>query len=640
MTMESTSFKPYFSLTYNGKRFQPSGDGPSWKLDDTLTVTLEAIEYPEFNAVHWFLIFENSGTQNSGILSDIWDCDVSFPFPYKPIQRPGYLFDKDAQAVTVMQGMVGGETYSIDDAASATEYSTKDVYFLPWRRRRPVQFSNINSRSSEGTIPFFELKSEGRGAIAAIGWTGAWKAEVQSTDATLEFRSGLQNARFYLKPGEKLRTTSILIMEYAKGEDASNKFRRLMREHFSHRACTPATRDGLLAFEQWGGLPSEMMKARIAELKAHSIRFEDLWIDAGWYGQCTKCDDPFSGDWWQFTGEWCVNRRIHPNGMEDVRDTAATAGMKPMIWIEPERTFSNLPVPQSHPDWFLKLKNAPNGTPCSWILNYGNEDAFNYALTTISDLIRTLNMGCYRQDFNTGLTEFFEDHDEPDRRGITEIKHICGMYRLWDTLLNLFPGLIIDNCSGGGRRIDLETLKRAIPFFRSDYQCAFNATAEVMQTHNAGAMRYFPFIGCTTKVCDLYTLRSSYASSFGVACYNTVFQSMTEEDFAVVRKAVDDYRRIRHYLSLDFHNHGSAVFDLSSWAIWQYHDPDSGNGIVIAFRRPQSPFSNVDITLKGNVAPALTVTNLDDGSTSIINDGHLTLRLPQPRSSVILEYNN
>ena len=80
------------------------------------------------------------------------------------------------------------------------------------------------------------------------------------------------------------------------------------------------------------------------------------------------------------------------------------------------------------------------------------------------------------------------------------------------------------------------------------------------------------------------------------------------------------------------------MFDFTSWAIWQYHDPVSGSGVVIAFRRAQSPFATADITLTGNVAPALTVTNLDDGSTSTINNGRLTIHLPQPRSSVILEY--
>ncbi|MBR4221330.1 MAG: hypothetical protein IKR81_09255, partial [Victivallales bacterium] len=178
----------------------------------------------------------------------------------------------------------------------------------------------------------------------------------------------------------------------------------------------------------------------------------------------------------------------------------------------------------------------------------------------------------------------------------------------------------------------------SIPFFRSDYQCAFDATPEVVQTHNVGSMRYFPYIGCTTKVCELYALRSSYASSFGVACYNALFQSMTEKDFAVLRRAVDDYRRIRHYLSLDFHNHGSTVFDLTSWAIWQYHDAASSSGVVLAFRRSQSPCATADITLKGKIAPQLAVTCLDDGSTSVIKDGHLHIELPEPRSSVILEY--
>ena len=88
-------------------------------------------------------------------------------------------------------------------------------------------------------------------------------------------------------------------------------------------------------------------------------------------------------------------------------------------------------------------------------------------------------MRCYRQDYNTGmLTEYGELTDGENRKGITEIKHIMGLYRLWDTLLSRFPNLVIDNCASGGRRIDIETLSRSIAFFRSDYQCEFNSHAE------------------------------------------------------------------------------------------------------------------------------------------------------------------
>ena len=193
---------------------------------------------------------------------------------------------------------------------------------------KPRHFENIGGRSSDGTMPFFEVKSGGRSAMVAIGWTGNWKAVFTSVEDGIRVQTGLQNAQFYLKPGESLRTSSTLVMISEPGEDVSNRFRRLIRDHFSHLACTPATREGLLAFELWGGLPSAEMIKRLKQLHEHGIRLEDVWIDAGWYGQCTKCDEPFSGDWSRFTGEWTINPRVHPNLLQDVAKTANDIGMK------------------------------------------------------------------------------------------------------------------------------------------------------------------------------------------------------------------------------------------------------------------------------------------------------------------------
>ena len=59
-----------------------------------------------------------------------------------------------------------------------------------------------------------------------------------------------------------------------------------------------------------------------------------------------------------------------------------------------------------------------------------------------------------------------------------------GMYRLWDALLEKFPHLIIDNCSSGGHRIDIETLRRSVPLWRSDYQCLANYASRGAQCHH------------------------------------------------------------------------------------------------------------------------------------------------------------
>ena len=48
---------------------------------------------------------------------------------------------------------------------------------------------------------------------------------------------------------------------------------------------------------------------------------------------------------------------------------------------------------------------------------------------------------------------------------------MTGYLAFWDELRRRHPGLLIDTCASGGRRNDLETLRRAIPLWRADYRC-------------------------------------------------------------------------------------------------------------------------------------------------------------------------
>ena len=626
--------KPEFSFNYADQRYVfPVENNAVYAVENGITVQVVKKEYKAFDATEWVLYFENQGSNNSRIFSEIKDCDTLLPLTFSTPPRAGYRpTDGDACVIT-MNGMVDGKYYWENDKISATEYNFTHEY-LDKAANFTRCFSNLGGRSSDGMMPFFDATANGNGYIAAIGWTGDWKAEFTKSENGIQMKSGLKETGFYLKPGEKIRTSSTLIMGYTKEEDKYNKFRKLIKNHFSHKSNTEATRDGLMACELWGGLTSEEMQKRIGQWKAYDIRFEDVWIDAGWYGQCNKCDDAFTGDWGAHTGEWDVNMRVHPDGLKDVAACAKDAGMKLMLWIEPERAIQGTKIVESHPEWFLRLPNSPHT-----ILNYGNKEAFEYMLDLISGYISDLDFSCYRQDFNTELTDFFQTNDEENRRGITEIKHITGMYALWDRLLAKHPGLIIDNCSSGGRRIDIETLKRSIPFFRSDYQCNFNENPEVLQVHNANIACYLPYNGCTSKTKnDTYAIRSSYSSSWGGAFYNAIFQNMNEADFAWAKSITDEYRKIRKYFSMDFYNHGSSVFDDTTWAIWQYHDQETQSGIVMAFRREKSPFDHVKIKLKGlKENKTVVYHNLDSGLTTEGTDT-LAIELPQKRSCTIIEY--
>ena len=86
-----------------------------------------------------------------------------------------------------------------------------------------------------------------------------------------------------------------------------------------------------------------------------------------------------------------------------------------------------------------------------------------------ADILRTMNRClCPILTFNMDPLPYWQAADAPNRQGMSEIRHIEGLYAFWDELLKRHPDLLIDNCASGGRRIDLETVGRSTPFWRTD----------------------------------------------------------------------------------------------------------------------------------------------------------------------------
>ena len=121
----------------------------------------------------------------------------------------------------------------------------------------------------------------------------------------------------------------------------------------------------------------------------------------------------------------------------------------------------------------------------------------------LAEVIKQYKMDWLRIDYNIDPLGFWQflDKKDPDRVGMAEIRYIEGLYRMWDDLRAAYPHLAIDDCASGGRRIDLETMSRSTPLWRSDNTCDMldlkPATVVLAalknQTMTAGLSRYVPF---------------------------------------------------------------------------------------------------------------------------------------------------
>ena len=234
--------QPAFSFKY-GDRVVAGGE--SVQVDSRLKVTVETKAYQQYDAVEWVLWFENPSAEKSDVLSEIRDGDFLVALPPAPKKFVGDISLPGDRAVVTMNGCVPGHDYSNSDPRSASEFAANVRYFHP-RCRKEHEVANTGALPSVGEMPFFEVTQGGEGAMIALGWTGGWKAKFKDGADGVRVEAGLARARFYLEPGERLRTSRVLVMNYAKGEDSGNKFRRLIRNHFSHVASRPGVREGLL----------------------------------------------------------------------------------------------------------------------------------------------------------------------------------------------------------------------------------------------------------------------------------------------------------------------------------------------------------------------------------------------------------
>ena len=181
----------------------------------------------------------------------------------------------------------------------------------------------------------------------------------------------------------------------------------------------------------------------------------------------------------------------------------------------------------------------------------------------------------------------------------------------WDELRRRHPDMLIDICAGGGARNALEALRRAVPLWRSDY--AYETTG--MQNLTSAMSLWIPYFGAGTNAFESYTFRSQMAPA--VSCIWDLRRRAV--DYSFQRRAVEEWRQVADNYYGDYYPLTAYRTENDVWAAWQFDRPESGQGMVQAFRRQDSDVTQMCFKLRGlDQSADYSVTNMDvDGSTRI-----------------------
>ena len=492
----------------------------------------------------------------------------------------------------------------------------------------------LGGRSSNTTgFPYFDLSYDGKTDVFAIGWTGQWSKDIFPTEDGFCVQIGLCDCDFYLLPGEEVRFPSVLIFHGSRRD-----FRRLLMAHFSPK--NPSLPVAIQCFDRYFCPPapdmpiddswaSEAGQIRTMDAAAKVGNIDTLWIDAAWF---TK---GFMGG----VGNYSCAEGF-PNGLRPVADHAHKKNMRFLVWFEPERADIGT-------EWHEKETNRLelNETYPHTLINFGDESARQRMEENLIRLIGDYGIDIYRQDFNVEPLPFWRANDEDGRKGITEMKYVEGIYRIWDRLRSTFPNLLIDNCASGGRRLDLEMCMRSVNLWRSDTGChgEDDALRVTIWNHNQilGLSEYLPYHACAIWEPDAYTVRST--ATQGIACNFDIFND--DFDFALAKKSLGEVHRMKHYWNGDFYPLSEATLDETVWSAYQLALPNSG--AVYIFRREKSENSKMTFALNALDADKqyrLTFTDEDFNTWEEVYSGKdllhgLEISIANPRSSIVITYN-
>ena len=573
-----------------------------------LHVSADVKVYKAFPAVDWVLHFENEGTADTPVLSDIQALDLVLQS-----EDP-----KSSLQVGHNRGDVFGET-SFENVETALEPGGA------------FSIAPLGGRSSNGAFPFFDVRFGENTVVAAIGWSGQWAASVVREDGNRSrVRAGMQRTHLILHPGERIRSPRILLLaNSANPVTAHNRFRRLMLFHYvpQHDGRPVALPVALQCFDRYSRTVLEWATEAgqiDAVENAASLGFDAHWFDAAW----------FVGDFPNGVGNWYPKPEAFPRGLRPVADACHARGLKFILWFEPERVAPQTQIATEHPQFVF-------GGEKGGLFRLDLPEARRWLTELLYSRIEEYALDVYRNDFNIDPLTFWQANDTPDRQGMTEIRYVEGLYEMWDELLQRRPGLLIDNCASGGRRIDLETCMRSVPLWRSDTNC-FPGNADWNPGHSAGIGYYLPFHTACAWAPAPYEVRAAVTA--GLICQ----WPYLDEDFPAARaqKVLVEAKKLQKYWYGDLYPLSTGSTAEEKWCAFQLHRPDLNEGIALFFHRAKSPYTGMRVGLHA-LEPEASYTVerwAEDGTiskTEVKGSDLLAgveVSLPNAPSSLIIRY--
>lgn len=416
--------------------------------------------------------------------------------------------------------------------------------------------------SSNRANPFFMLSEPGTQetfgkcyGFNLIYSGNHWSSVEAGTSGGLRVLTGVRSEDLAqrLMPGETLEVPEAIMSYSGHGfEKLSANLHGFIQKHIVRGAWRDKERPILI--NSWEAHYFKFDESKLLKLAktAKSVGIELFVLDDGWFGN--RNDDQRS------LGDWTVNLKKLPGGLEGISKKINALGMAFGIWVEPEMVNEDSDLYRAHPDWVLRHPLAEHSLGRNqMILDLSKGEVQDYLVKAMSDIFSSAAITYVKWDMNRIFTDWYSQRtisrttSEQEAARLKALaqealpyNYVLGLYSILNRLTTEFPHILFEGCASGGNRFDLGMLCYMPQIWASDNTDAisrldiqngysYGYPLSVMGSHVSDCPNHQ-----TLRVAPLETRQA--AASFGLLGYEINLNDLSETALKEISGHIAEYK--------------------------------------------------------------------------------------------------
>lgn len=510
--------------------------------------------------------------------------------------------DSDVVARGVCLQNMGEEPVYLEKVYSAClDMDDRDFEMLSlhgsWARERQIErrplghgkqmVSSIRGESSHQEHPFIALltpeTTQETGEVYGMHfvYSGNFLAQAELTQFdTVRMTMGIHPYGFdwKLNPKEKFVAPEVILVYSDKGLGGMTRtLHDLYRNHLIRSPYLHKERPILINNWEATYFDFDADKLLAIATEAKKCGVEMLVMDDGWFGK--RNSDNCS------LGDWQVNKEKLPQGLHDLVERVKEIGLSFGIWFEPEMISPDSNLYKNHPDYAIQIPGREaSQSRQQYVLDLSRQEIVDYVYKMIADILKSADISYVKWDMNRQLSDIGSFALESDRQGELFHRYVLGVYQLQERLIEEFPDLLLENCSGGGARFDPGML-----YYSPQIWCSDDTDAVERLKIQEGTALLYPLstMGAHVSDCPNHTVgriapfetrgHVALAGTFG---YELDITKISEQDRSMIKEQTEMYHKYHELVREGDYYRIASYRENHTYDCWQVVSKDQSDTLV------------------------------------------------------------